>query len=103
MDIQITEKQQNDLLDRLEVKFTVIHPKEKTPKRSEVKDALATTLKAKKDAIVIEFMKPTFGKPETPGYAKVYKSKEAAQRTEPEHILKRNNLFEKKEAKKEEA
>ena len=39
MEIQITEKQENELLNRLEVKFKVLHAKEKTPKRSEVKDS----------------------------------------------------------------
>jgi len=83
-------------LNRVEVKFKVIHPKDKTPKRSEVKDLLVGALKAQKDRTVIEYLKPEFGIPETPGYAKIYKTKEDAQNTEPEHILKRNNLFEKK-------
>jgi len=105
MEIQILEKQQNELLNRLEVRFKVTHPKEKTPKRSEVKDMLASALKVKKETTIIEYLKPSFGLPETPGYAKVYNSKEDAQRTEPEHILKRNNLFEAKKTgeKKEEA
>jgi small subunit ribosomal protein S24e len=100
MEVEVISKKENLMLDRLEVDFKVIHPKEITPKRKDVRDEIATQLKVQKDRVVIDNMKTEFGKPETMGYAKIYKSKSEAQATETEAVLKRNNLF---EAKKEKA
>ena len=100
MEVEVISKKENLLMGRLEVDFKVSHPKEITPKRKVVKDEIAALLEVPKDTIVIDHMKSEFGKPETVGYAKVYKSKKDAQHTETEAVLKRNNLF---EAKKETA
>ena len=102
MEIEIISKKENPLLDRLEVNFKVSHPKEITPKRKDVRDEIATLLKVQKDRIVIDHMNSEFGKPETVGYAKIYKSKKEALYTETEAVLKRNNLFEGKKERKEE-
>lgn len=102
MEVEVISKKENLFLDRLEVDFKITHPKEVTPKRNEVKNEIATLLKVQKDTIVIDNMRTEFGKPETIGYAKVYKSKSQALSNETEAILKRNNLFEeKKETPKE--
>ncbi|MCD6461786.1 MAG: 30S ribosomal protein S24e [Thermoplasmata archaeon] len=100
MEIQITEKKDNPLLNRTEVTFVISHPKGQTPKRNEVKDALANLLGAKKEMIIINNMDTTFGKPETYGYAKIYKTVEDARKVEPVHIQKRNHIY--VEKKKEE-
>jgi small subunit ribosomal protein S24e len=102
MEVEVISKKENPLLDRLEVDFKVTHPKEVTPKRKDVKNEIATLLKVQKDTIVIDNMKTEFGKPETMGYAKVYKSKSEALVNETEAILKRNNLFEEKKEKSKE-
>lgn len=102
MEIEIISKKENPLVGRLEVNFKVSHPKEITPGRKEVRDEMATLLKVKKDTIVIDNMKPEFGKPETIGYAKVYKSKDDALQMETNAVLKRNALLEEKKEKKEE-
>lgn len=102
MEIEIISKKENPLVGRLEVNFKVSHPKEITPGRKEVRDEIATLLKVKKERIVIDNMKPEFGKPETIGYAKIYKSKDDALQMETKAVLKRNALIEeKKEEKKE--
>ncbi len=105
MEIEVISKKENPLLARLEVHFIVTHPEEVTPRRKDVRDEIAVLLKAKKDAIVIDHMNSEFGKPETIGYAKVYKSKKEALQIETEAVLKRNNLLEEKEKteKKKEA
>ena len=104
MEVEIISKRENPLIGRLEVDFKVSHPKEITPGRKEIRDEIASLLNVKKDTIVIDHMKPQFGKPETIGYAKVYKSKDDALQMETKPVLKRNALLEEKEKteKKEE-
>ena len=99
MEIEIVSKKENELLDRTEVTFKALHPKEGTPQREIVREKLASMLKASKDRVVVDAMDSEFGKMETVGYAKVYKTKEAAMKFEREHVLVRNKL---KEAVKKE-
>lgn len=102
MEVEIISKKENPIIGRMELNFKVSHPKEVTPKRKDVRDEIATQLKVQKDRVVIDNMKPEFGKPETLGYAKIYKTKDDAVRVESEAVLKRNNLFEQKKEKGEE-
>lgn len=102
MEVEIISKKENPIFERMELNFKVSHPKEVTPKRKDVRDEIATQLKVQKDRIVIDNMKPEFGKPETLGYAKIYKTKDDAVRVESDAVLKRNNLFEEKKEKGEE-
>jgi ribosomal protein S24E len=76
MEVEIISKKENPIFGRMELNFKVSHPKEVTPKRKDVRDEIASQLKVQKDRIVIDNMKPEFGKPETLGYAKIYKTKE---------------------------
>ena len=99
MEIEIVSKKENELLDRTEVTFKALHPKEGTPQREVVREKLASMLKATKDRVIVDAMDSEFGKMETVGYAKVYKTKEAAMKFEREHVLVRNKL---KEAVKKE-
>lgn len=102
MEVEIVSKKENLLIGRLEVNFKISHPKELTPKRNDVRDEIAKLMEVQKDRIVVDHMNSEFGKPETLGYAKVYKSKKDAIQTETKAVLKRNNLFEEKKAKAEE-
>jgi small subunit ribosomal protein S24e len=102
MEVEIISKKENPIFGRMELNFKVSHPKEVTPKRKDVRDEIATQLKVQKDRIVIDNMKPEFGKPETLGYAKIYKTKDDAVKVESDAVLKRNNLFEEKKEKGEE-
>jgi small subunit ribosomal protein S24e len=101
MDIEVTEKHDNLLLERTEVRLIAKHPKEATPKRKELKDAIMETLDVKKGVLVIDTMDSEFGKNETKVFLKVYANVEKARAIENDHILKRNGLFEEK--KKQEA
>jgi len=65
MDVEIIEKKQNPLLNRQEIRFKILHPKEPTPNRDS-----------------------------TVGYAKVYPSKEEAMKNERDYHLVRNKLKE---------
>jgi len=103
MEVEIVDKKENQLLDRTEVTFKASHAKEGTPQREAVREKLASMLKATKERVIVDCMDSEFGKTETFGYAKVYKSKESAMKFEREHVLVRNKLKEKVKAEKKAA
>jgi len=101
MEIEIVSRKENMLIERTEVVFKAVHLNEKTPKRAEIKEKLAELLGVSKGNIVIDNMKPEFGRPESTGYAKVYKNMENIKELERDYVLIRNNLLEKKVEKPE--
>jgi len=103
VEIEIVTKEENQLLDRTEITFKAVHPKEGTPQREAVRDKLSALLKAPKERVIVDGMNSEFGKMETVGYAKVYKSKEAAMKFEREHVLVRNKLKERVKVEKKAA
>jgi len=103
MEVEIVDKKENQLLDRTEVTFKASHAKEGTPQREAVREKLASILKATKERVIVDSMDSAFGRMETLGYAKVYKSKEAAMKYEREHVLVRNKLKEKVKVEKKAA
>lgn len=94
MQLEVVQRKENPLLKRVEVRFKAIHKAEPTPTREALRAFLARELKATKDIVVIDSQASTFGRSETHGYAKVYKSKEEALAVERKHILIRNQLME---------
>jgi len=94
MELEIVSKRENPLLKRTEVRFKVLHPKEMTPARGALRDQLAKVLNATRDIVVVDFTRSEFGQSSSHGYAKVYKSKEDAEKVERKHILVRNGLRE---------
>lgn len=103
MEIEIQSKTNNPLLNRTEVNFIIHHEGESTPKRDLIKSELAGKLNAKKENIMINFMKSSFGSTTTEGYAKVYNSLKEAKAREKDYILVRNGALvkEKKPVKEE--
>ncbi len=108
MELEILDKRENPLFERMEVDFALSHPNQPTPKREAVRDMLSKELKVQKERVVVDHMESEFGRNNTVGYAKVYKKKEHAVQIERDYILKRNRLIEgakeekpKKEAPKE--
>ena len=102
MEIEIQSKNDNVLLKRMEVHFLVRHENEGTPKRDLIRGELAEKLNAKKENVVIDRMRSSFGMRTTLGYAKVYNSPVDAKAAEADPILKRNGLGTKKKPKKKE-
>ncbi len=107
MELQVVTKKENPLLKRVEVTFRAVHKAEPTPTREAIRAELAKQLKASKDGVIVYRSVSSFGRFETTGYAKVYKSKEEALAVERSHILVRNKLKqaevkEKKEGEKAE-
>jgi len=103
MEIEIVSKKENELLDRTEITFKAVHAKEGTPLRETVREKLASIMKATKERVIVDSMDSAFGKMETVGYAKVYKTKEAAMKFEREYVLVRNKLKEKVKVEKKAA
>src|SRR5881628_3004909 len=102
MQLKILQRKENPLLKRVEVTFKATHKAEPTPTRDALRAFLAKELKATKDIVVVDYQASTFGRYETVGAAKVYKTKEEALAVERKHILVRNKLIE-PEVKKEAA
>ena len=94
MQLEILQRKENPLLKRVEVTFKATHKAEPTPTRDALRAFLAKELKATKDIVVVDYQASTFGRYETVGAAKVYKSKEEALAVERKHILVRNKLIE---------
>lgn len=94
MELQVVTKRENPLLKRVEVTFKAVHQAEPTPTRDVLRSELAKLLKASKEVVVIDRSESTFGRFETVGYAKVYRSKDEALAVERSHILVRNKLKE---------
>ena len=92
IDVENIEQRPNLLLKRTEVRFRVVHDGETTPKREDLREALAELMSVKKDQVIIDHINQQFGRNECNCYAKVYKQKEMAIKFEREHMLKRNNL-----------
>lgn len=92
MEIELLEKKEQPLLARIEVSFRITHPKEPTPKRDAVREGLAEQMKVKKSCVIVDNMKADFGKSETIGFAKIYKTDKEAKAIERKHILIRNKL-----------
>lgn len=98
MDVEVVEKRENPLLKRTEVRFRVVHPKEKTPARQSVRDKLAAVVGSPRDGVIIAYMRSHFGVSSSEGFAKCYGSAEEAKKMEPAFLLRRHGLA---EAKKE--
>lgn len=102
METEVLSRRENPLFERIEIEFHTRHTSEPTPTRDALREEIAKIAKAKKDLVIIDRMDSDFGRPETSGYAKVYKSMDRILSVERKHILVRNGLLkpEKEPAKK---
>lgn len=103
MDIEFLQTKENALLDRTEIRFKATHPGEPTVSRDAIREKIASLARSTKEKVVLDNMQSEFGLGQTTGYAKVYKTVEAAKKHERAHILVRNKLIEKVDKKKEAA
>ncbi|HIF36907.1 MAG: 30S ribosomal protein S24e [Methanobacteriota archaeon] len=90
MELEITENNNNPLLNRQEVQIVIKHESDATPKRNQVIKSLSEKLKAKKDLIIIDHLKNKYGKTETQGYAKIYTNKDSLNLIETKPSLARH-------------
>ncbi len=102
MEISITSRKENPLLEREEITFIVDHDSQGTPSIEEVRNKLAAILAADIQKLYIKNIKSEYGMTRSKGTARLYKTVERAKQLEQKHIIMRN-LGEKvvKEKKKE--
>jgi ribosomal protein S24E len=97
MKLKIVSKEQNPLMKRKEVTFSVEHAQTGgTPTRVEVRKQLATLLKTDLDLVYVKQLETKTGTMVTIGEANAYDSVEQAKLVEPEHIIARNTIPEEK-------
>ncbi len=90
MDVEVSDKRFNPLLERDEVRFQVTHEGEPTPTLADVRKLLRTKLNAKADLVVIDSIYSQFGTSVSRGEARVYKDANGLKRIEAKHIIKKN-------------
>ena len=101
MKVNIISKEQNPLLKRKEVAFSVDHTQDGgTPSRIEVTKQLASLLKTKPELVYVKNMETKTGQMVAIGEANVYDSIEQGKLVEPKHVISRNVLPAKPEEKK---
>src|SRR3989441_4074366 len=101
MQLEVLQRTENPLLKRFEATLKAPHKAQPTPTRDALRAFLAKELNATKAIVVIDYQASTFGRYETVGAAKVYKTKEEALAVERKHILVRNKLIEPEVKEKE--
>jgi small subunit ribosomal protein S24e len=94
--VEIENKKENPIQQRVEIQFTVDHAGEATPARDAVRTKIAEEMGAQKDKVIVDGMQTEYGKGRSRGYAKIYETADAAKKHENYHLLVRNNLAEKK-------
>lgn len=88
--MEIKERRENNILNRVEIAFSWKHDSKSTPSRKEVMDLVQTMEPgANRDLIVIKDCETRFGQPLTTGTAYIYASQEAMA-VEPGYIHKRH-------------
>tara|TARA_B100000287_G_scaffold320943_1_gene304907 strand:+ start:1591 stop:1956 length:366 start_codon:yes stop_codon:yes gene_type:complete len=88
--MEIVERRENPLLDRVELDFQWDHPNEPTPSRVQMIEAAAKFEPgADKSLVFVKNVTTRFGMTRTSGMALVYGSEESAS-IEPRHILERH-------------
>tara|TARA_B100001123_G_scaffold298286_1_gene332677 strand:+ start:59 stop:445 length:387 start_codon:yes stop_codon:yes gene_type:complete len=90
MNVEITERKENPILNRIELSWQWRHTGEPTPTRAKIIEALAKMEPgATKDRIIIKSVDTRFGQPLTSGSAFVYGDQESLEK-EPKYILERH-------------
>ena len=88
--LEIIERRENPLLDRVELNFMWKHPNEPTPSLSQMVDAAANSEPgAVKELVFVKQVNTRFGMSATTGLALVYGSEESAS-IEPNYVSERH-------------
>ena len=91
--MQIVDRMENKLLNRIEIKFSMRHNGKATPSRKDVMDLVKTLEpKSNPEHIVIKYTNTRFGQPLTTGLAYIYGDAESM-KVEPQYIHKRHEVF----------
>ncbi len=91
MEILVEKEKDNPLLKRKEVYFRLKYEEEGvTPSRQAVRQKLSGLFAVDADRIVIEWIKPEFGKSEAYCYARIYETPEDLRAVEEDYVIRRN-------------
>jgi len=97
MELKILEEDANELFNRKEIRFEVIHEDEPTPKLVDIRRLIAQKTNSMIIHVIIDDVETLFGIGRTIGEARVYANKDDLLSYEPKYLLKRNELIEVKE------
>ncbi|MEM4256831.1 MAG: 30S ribosomal protein S24e [Candidatus Diapherotrites archaeon] len=100
MEIEITARKENFLLNREEIEFTVKNTGA-TSSRKQIREKLSAIVNADPKLLVVDILKTTFGSNEIKGLAKIYKNEKDLKKIELSYLIKRN-FPEEKEKKQQE-
>lgn len=108
MEFQILSQIENKNLGRKEIKVLLNHEGLPTPKRLEVLDSLASTLKVDKNLLIVFKIKPKYGRGISFIEARLYSSEGQMKKFEPKYVIGRHTGEKKRRSqasgeKKEEA
>jgi len=91
--MEIVDRMENKLLNRVEIKFSMRHNGKATPSRKEVMDLVKTLEpKSNPEHIIIKYTNTRFGQPLTTGTAFIY-GDEDSMKVEPDYIYERHKGF----------
>ena len=89
MEVYVDRERYNPLLKRKEIHAKIRYDGA-TPSRNAVREKIAGLFNAELDRVIIEHIKPEFGKTEAYCYAKIYDTAEDLNSIEERHIIQRN-------------
>jgi small subunit ribosomal protein S24e len=90
IEMEVINRLDNPLLNRVEIEFKVTHTNTATPSRGAMRSAIASLEPgASAETVVVKEVSTRFGQPQTTGLAFIYDSVESMQ-NEPNYILKRH-------------
>ena len=101
MELEITEQNDNPLLNRQEIKVVIKHNESSTPRRNQVIMNISEQLKANRELVIIDHLKNAYGKTETHGYAKIYSDKESLSKIETKPSMERHKDIDSHSSEKE--
>ena len=101
MELEITERNDNPLLNRQEIKVVIKHNESSTPRRNQVIKNISEQLKTNRELVIIDHLKNAYGKTETYGYAKIYSDKESLSKIETKPSMERHKDIDSHSSEKE--
>lgn len=101
MELEITEQNDNPLLNRQEIKVVIKHNESSTPRRNQVIKNISEQLKTNRELVIIDHLKNAYGKTETHGYVKIYSDREALSKIETKPSMERHKDIDSHSSEKE--
>ncbi|BBL45272.1 30S ribosomal protein S24e [Nanobdella aerobiophila] len=93
MEINIINREKNELFNREELVVKIDHKNEATPKRDDIKSKVAAMVGKDDKLVVVRKIITEYGKQSSKAYINVYDDQNLLLKLEPKHILKRNKII----------